>query len=186
MNSVSRSSVSRITKRSVFRRFSSLGVAVSLAAAYGTFAAFALRFLYPTGKGITRGWQFVIEISQLAAGQSMTYVAPDGARVAIARHGRNGGVENFVALSSTCPHLGCQVHWEANNNRFFCPCHNGAFDAFGKAIAGPPAEANQDLPRYPLRIENGLLYIEVPLQGLARAGGLTKPGHDACLRSERA
>ncbi len=76
-----------------------------------------------------------------------------------------------MALSSTCPHLGCKVHWEAPENRFFCPCHNGAFDPSGRAIAGPPAEAGQSLGRYPLRIEGGLLYIEVPTERLPGGEG---------------
>ena len=49
-------------------------------------------------------------------------------------------------------------------------------------LEGPPAEAQQALPQYPLRIEGGLLYIEVPLTRLAeRRKGITRPGHDACL-----
>jgi Rieske Fe-S protein len=58
------------------------------------------------------------------------------------------------------------VHWQAQNNRFFCPCHNGIFTPEGKGIGGPPGDAGQSLPRYPLRIENGLLMIEVPVEKL--------------------
>ncbi|MBI4577262.1 MAG: Rieske 2Fe-2S domain-containing protein, partial [Planctomycetes bacterium] len=75
-----------------------------------------------------------------------------------------GAVEDFLALSSTCPHLGCRVHWEVQNRRFFCPCHNGSFDAAGRATGGPPAEAGQSLPRYALRLEGGLLFIELPVE----------------------
>ena len=38
------------------------------------------------------------------------------------------------------------------------------------AIAGPPADAGQSLPRYPLKIEDGLLYLEAPLERLAQSG----------------
>ena len=31
---------------------------------------------------------------------------------------------------------------------------------------GPPADAGQSLVKYPLRVDNGLLFIEVPLEGL--------------------
>lgn len=68
----------------------------------------------------------------------------------------------FAALSSTCPHLGCQVQWQPQHGRFLCPCHNGAFDASGRAIQGPPADAGQFLSSFPLKIEEGLLLIEVP------------------------
>jgi Rieske Fe-S protein len=71
---------------------------------------------------------------------------------------------SFVALSNVCPHLGCLVHWEAQNDRFFCPCHNGVFDPTGKATAGPPAAAGQFLPEYPLKIVDGSLYIEMSIE----------------------
>jgi Rieske Fe-S protein len=74
----------------------------------------------------------------------------------------------FVALSSICPHLGCRVHWEAHNERFFCPCHNGAFDSSGKAIAGPPKTANQTLPEYPLKVVDGSLYIEMSIESVRK------------------
>jgi nitrite reductase/ring-hydroxylating ferredoxin subunit len=112
------------------------------------------------------------------------YRTPSGESVAIARQSEGRGVDDFVALSSTCPHLGCQVHWEAQNERFFCPCHNGTFDRGGKGTGGPPGEAGLSLPRYPLEIDAGLLYIEVPLESLSLAdasGGISRPGHDRCL-----
>jgi hypothetical protein len=85
--------------------------------------------------------------------------------------------------------LGCQVRWEPQNNRYFCPCHNGTFDTTGKATGGPPGEAGQSLPRYGLRIDSGLLYIEVPVEHLSTPlqAGLVEvvspqgPGHDPCL-----
>jgi Rieske Fe-S protein len=79
-----------------------------------------------------------------------------------------GFVADFVALSSICPHLGCRVHWESHNERFFCPCHNGAFDSSGKAIAGPPKTANQTLPEYPLKVVDGSLYIEMSIESVRK------------------
>jgi hypothetical protein len=81
------------------------------------------------------------------------------------------------------------VHWEAANDRFFCPCHNGTFDAAGRGTGGPPGDAGQSLPRYALKAEGGLLYIEVPTASLARGEGrivernASRPGHDPCLDS---
>lgn len=166
-----------------------LAMAGGLAASYGTFAAMAGSFLYPANTGAT-SWQFVAAVASFADGESLSFKTPLGERVAIARRGATGTVADFVALSSTCPHLGCQVHWEPQNSRFFCPCHNGAFDPSGKAIAGPPFEANQSLPQFPLRVVEGLLYIGVPTDrvapperpGMALEGGApTGPGHDPCL-----
>lgn len=152
-------------RRSFLSRASSIAMGAGLVSSYGAFAAMAGRFLYPARPAL-KGWLFVIEVAAMKPGASLTYTAPDGATIAVARQGLTGQVSDFIALSSTCPHLGCKVHWEGQNQRFFCPCHNGAFDPSGKATAGPPAEAGQSLGKYPLRVENGLLYIEVPLEGL--------------------
>ncbi len=141
-----------------------------IVAGYGTFAGIIGRFLFPSSD--TRQWQFVIDLQSVHLGDSLTYVSPSGQRVVITRIGESGNAADFIALSSVCPHLGCQVHWEPQNDRFFCPCHNGAFDPEGRPIAGPPKDADQSLPRYPLRIErrheheSGLLYIQIETERL--------------------
>lgn len=136
-----------------------------LVAGYGSFGAMAARYLYPA-RPLARAWMFVKDLASFRSGDSLPFRTPSGASVVIARKGETGTVDDFFALSSTCPHLGCQVSWEGPKNRFFCPCHNGAFDATGKGIEGPPAAAGQSLSRYPLKIEGGLLFIEVPVEKL--------------------
>jgi hypothetical protein len=72
------------------------------------------------------------------------------------------------------------------------------FDAEGTAIAGPPAESGRNLSQYPLRVDGGLLYIEVPMpeEAVATAevcgevlveppAGPPGPGHDPCLYPAR-
>ena len=141
-------------------------MAFGLASGYGMFAALAGRFLYPY-RSQPPEWLFVAEASSLRPGQSIAFRSPNGQTISVTRLTDNGTVEDFVALSSVCPHLGCRVSWEIQNNRFFCPCHNGAFDATGNPTAGPPADAGQKLAQYPLKIENGLLFIQVAVDGLA-------------------
>jgi cytochrome b6-f complex iron-sulfur subunit len=140
-------------------------MAGGLVGGYGAFGAMAARYLYPAKPRAT-AWLFVAPLASFRVGESMTYRAPNGAPVVVARQGETGSEADFIALSSTCPHLGCQVHWETTNNRFFCPCHNGTFDPAGKATGGPPGNARQSLPRYPLKVEGGLLFIEVPTEKL--------------------
>jgi Rieske Fe-S protein len=48
------------------------------------------------------------------------------------------GSKQVRALSATCTHLGCQVHWDAKGKRFRCPCHGGVYDVTGKVMEGPP------------------------------------------------
>lgn len=177
--------------------FAGAAMAGGLVAGYGMFAYIAARFLYPA-RGAQKGWLFVARAQDLTPGSSLRYRTPSGALVNITRRTAGTRVEDFIALSSTCPHLGCQVHWQPDQNRYFCPCHNGTFDPQGKGIGGPPGDAGQSLPRYELKIEQDLLYIEVPLQSLAAADcgagrgeilpartGPEGPGHDPCLQPER-
>ena len=155
-------------KSSDRRFFLSTGImGCSLIAGYGTFAVFAGQYLYSDASGSgSKAWRFVAKLKGLVVGETIDYESPAGAKIVIARQTDNGTVDDFVALSRVCPHLGCLVHWQQLNNRFFCPCHNGVFNPQGKAISGPPAEAGQSLAKYPLKIDNHLLFIEVPIEGL--------------------
>jgi cytochrome b6-f complex iron-sulfur subunit len=64
----------------------------------------------------------------------------------------------FLALHRRCPHLGCTVPWEEKTRRFVCPCHGSSFDARGD-LQSPPAPRALDL--FPVRIENGLVKVDV-------------------------
>jgi len=40
-------------------------------------------------------------------------------------------------FSASCPHLGCNVVWEASKGMFHCPCHGAVFDSSGQVVSGP-------------------------------------------------
>ncbi|MCB9950095.1 MAG: Rieske (2Fe-2S) protein [Planctomycetaceae bacterium] len=141
-------------------------MAAGLIAGYGTLAGIAIKFLYPARVGQTIQ-QYVCRLDELQVGDSLPFIMPSGAKVVVARQSEGDTADDFIALSSVCPHLGCKVHWEAANERFFCPCHNGAFNAQGAPTEGPPAAANQYLTRYPLAVDGNLLMIEVPVEGIS-------------------
>ena len=169
------------------RKFLSITTTVmagGLTASYGVLGAMGVRFLFPSGQGDV-AWQFVAVVDEFPPGTSIEFTTPTGATAVVARREKTADteesiaapdgeksdneqvrVEEFIALSSVCPHLGCRVHWEPQNQRFFCPCHNGAFNVQGDPIAGPPAAAGQQLKRFPLMIDDGLLMIEVPLESV--------------------
>jgi len=63
---------------------------------------------------------------------------------------------SFIAYSRECTHLSCSVVPEPDKRRFFCPCHEGAFDiATGSPIAGPP---RRPLARIKLEFRQGSIY----------------------------
>jgi Rieske Fe-S protein len=170
-------------RRDFLSTFSTVAMAGGLAAGYGTFAFLAGRYIFPAE--VETPWLFVAEADRIQPGDAMAFESPAGIRVAIARRGGDGSPrsDDFIALSSVCPHLGCRVHWEPHNNRFFCPCHNGVFDPAGKPVSGPPKAAEQELSRYPLKVEGGLLYIAMSLESV---GGAASRSGRAARRSNAA
>ncbi len=63
----------------------------------------------------------------------------------------------FLALHRECTHLGCTVPWNADEQRFICPCHASAYDIKGNVL-NPPAPRALDL--FAVRIENGIVKID--------------------------
>ena len=66
----------------------------------------------------------------------------------------NWTVDNIVAYSKICTHVGCPVAlYEQTTHHILCPCHQSTFDAANGAnvIFGPAARA---LPQLPLMIDS--------------------------------
>lgn len=61
---------------------------------------------------------------------------------------------SFNVLEATCSHLGCNVHWKAEENHFACPCHKGSYSREGEVLDGPPP---QPLRRLESKVENAIL-----------------------------
>ena len=181
------------SRRWILRVASYLGMLGGLVGGYGLLGWVSARFLLPAGGSRVRQL-FVSRAIDIPTGTTLLYQTPDGRTVNITRRGTSSRAADFVALSSTCPHLGCQVRWEEQNGRYFCPCHNGTFDPSGKATGGPPGEAGLSLPRYALTVKSGLLFIDVSGEQLSlgaqarrvHVDGPQGPGHDPCLSSLRA
>jgi Rieske Fe-S protein len=62
----------------------------------------------------------------------------------------------FIAMSNICTHLGCRVRWIADQEQFFCPCHNAAFDKSGNVVSGPPP---RPLDRFEVKVEDDQLFL---------------------------
>ena len=64
--------------------------------------------------------------------------------------------DEIICYKTSCPHLGCTVHFENQSDQFRCACHGGTFDRGGNVIAGPPPRA---LDRYQHKIEGDQLLV---------------------------
>lgn len=140
-----------------------LGGMVSIVtAAFGTLTGFAFAFLLPRREHPRGQRVFLGFASALEAGESRLVTLPSGDRMVLANTGSSGGGgEIFQGFSSRCPHLGCQVHYEAAGGRYLCPCHEGVFDRNGKGVSGPPALAGQQLAAYRIEADGNSLYAVV-------------------------
>ena len=49
---------------------------------------------------------------------------------------KNEEGKEFI-VSTKCPHLGCELHWNADELTWDCPCHGSRFNYKGKLIDSP-------------------------------------------------
>jgi Rieske Fe-S protein len=68
-------------------------------------------------------------------------------------HGKDGQLK---VLSAICPHLGCSVSWQHEQEEFVCPCHGGRFAPDGAHVSGPPPRGMDALPH---KLEDGKLMV---------------------------
>jgi cytochrome b6-f complex iron-sulfur subunit len=73
------------------------------------------------------------------------------------------GDGGFLAIYHRCTHLGCTVPWDANQNKFICPCHSSEFDIQG-TVKNPPAPRPLDL--FAVSIVEGKVLVDTstPIQ----------------------
>jgi arsenite oxidase small subunit len=118
-----------VTRRA-FARYLVLGTGAMAAANVGLAAWTQLRSIN-TGEPTP-----IIDAAALAVGETYLFRYPTPSDPAVLL--RVSDVE-FVAFSQKCTHLGCVVFFEAEENRWHCPCHEGNFEALtGDVISGPP------------------------------------------------
>lgn len=84
--------------------------------------------------------------------------------VAFVRKDASGKIQAF---SGVCPHLGCTVGFDAQANRYVCPCHDGQFALEGTRLDGP---AKRGLDELPVTVEDGRVKIQWVRYKLGIAG----------------
>jgi len=128
-----------------------LGLAVSYTTAFG----FGARYLIPTDR--TRVQRLLVGLrGEMPPGSATPFETPAGQTINVV-HSATG----FLALSDVCPHLGCKVHWDANNSEFICPCHDGVFDAEGNPTKGPPKDMDAGLSRFDVVEDGDLIFLDL-------------------------
>jgi len=65
--------------------------------------------------------------------------------------------DQVVALSTTCPHLGCSVNVNPEGTGFACPCHTSTFDGTGRRTGGP---SPRDMDPMATRVEGGFVLVD--------------------------
>jgi menaquinol-cytochrome c reductase iron-sulfur subunit len=61
-------------------------------------------------------------------------------------------------FSNVCTHLSCRVNWNADEQQYICPCHDGRFSLDGQVVSGPPP---RPLDKYATKVEEGTLSIHL-------------------------
>jgi Rieske Fe-S protein len=78
----------------------------------------------------------VVALDEVAIGGTYLFRYPTDADPAVLLR---VDADRVVAFSQKCTHLGCVVYFEAERDRWHCPCHEGNFEALtGDVISGPP------------------------------------------------
>lgn len=69
----------------------------------------------------------------------------------------------FYALGAACPHYGAPLaEGLLDGKRLLCPWHQSVFDVTSGDLLEPPAL--DALPRFPVRVGNGAVYVRVPAE----------------------
>lgn len=78
----------------------------------------------------------IVALDELAVGDTYLFRYPTDSDPAVLLRASD---TELVAFSQKCTHLGCVVYYQADNDRWHCPCHEGNFEATtGDVISGPP------------------------------------------------
>ena len=122
----------------------------------------AFRFLRPRLYAASDRWLDVANVSELSGPQPLTrkIVTDNASGWAVTTEEHNVFVlpaKGNQVLSPICPHEGCEVAWDANTNRFACPCHASFFAADGARISGPSPRGLDPLPA---RVQDGKLQVQ--------------------------
>ncbi len=117
------------------------------------------------GKGVATTWHKVTTLANLG-NSAVRFAADTIVGYVIRDDGDDGDPDKgkIIAMSAACTHMGCIVQWQDSDRKFHCPCHGGLFTEYGKVdVAASPIRYLRALPRLNTKVENGNVYVEVPV-----------------------
>jgi NADPH-dependent 2,4-dienoyl-CoA reductase/sulfur reductase-like enzyme/nitrite reductase/ring-hydroxylating ferredoxin subunit len=101
------------------------------------------------------GWSRVVSMEDLEDGIPIS-VAVDKTTILLVRRG-----ETVYAFKEKCPHYGAPLSKGLlSGKEIICPWHHARFDMTSGKLTAPPAL--DGLPRFPLKVENGDVYVGQP------------------------
>ncbi len=71
------------------------------------------------------------------------------------------GPREFDVYSTTCPHLGCAINWQAHGEQFLCPCHGSHFNLEGQRydIEGHSNPSPRDMDPLESKVDGDRLLV---------------------------
>jgi cytochrome b6-f complex iron-sulfur subunit len=133
------------------RKFLKLGVGAVGALAALEVGSASLMFLQPqTGEGAFSG---IVKAGDVDSFPTGTVTEFQNGRFYLVRS-YDGG---FLAIYRRCPHLGCIVNWEAEEEQFYCPCHASSFDIHGNFENAPVSRA---LDTFNIKIRDNVVFVD--------------------------
>lgn len=99
-------------------------------------------------------WQTVGTVAELdKTGQLLNENSPIGPVLVVG----TSNTGNLTAVNPTCSHKGCTVAWQAQSQKFVCPCHGAEYGVDGKVQKEP---ATQSLKTYAAKIEGSSVVVK--------------------------
>ena len=119
--------------------------------AFAGFLSMGIRFITPYKREVERRI-FTIHLNELELNTTRRFQDLRGKDFTLVRTSER----EVKAISTTCTHLGCSVHWQPDKKQFYCPCHQGVFDTNGQVVSGPPP---RPLDSYRVDLEGDNVFI---------------------------
>jgi Rieske Fe-S protein len=109
-------------------------------------------------------WYFVTTVAELS--HNVVRFATDAVVGYVIRADDDADVQDrgkIIAMSAACTHMGCLVHWQGSDRKFHCPCHGRRFTEYGLIDNAGPNYYVNPLPRLETKVEDGKVYVKVPV-----------------------